>query len=112
MDAAAGIDKLMLAAWCAVPGLGWVIQNSEISRYIEAFPDRFVGAAPHEPKSRPCASSIECVLASWVHCAAYRAVAVEALPNDKLYYPLFVKCRAGASCSARKTGFDPARFHM
>ncbi len=42
MDAA-GIQKLMLSAWCR-PGR-WLITNDEVAAHVAAFPDRFAGVA-------------------------------------------------------------------
>ena len=42
MDAA-GVNKLMLCAWCR-PGQ-WLVTNDEIAQYVNAYPDRFVGVA-------------------------------------------------------------------
>ena len=39
----AGVEKLMLAAWCRPEG--WAISNEEVAVYTRAFPDRFVGVA-------------------------------------------------------------------
>jgi uncharacterized protein len=91
MDAG-GVDKLMLAAWCR-PGR-WVIPNSEISRHVEAFPDRFVGVG-----SVDLADPVKAVreLDECVRHRGFKALRIvpwlwKLPPNDKLYYPLFVKC--------------------
>src|SRR5271157_3982175 len=40
---AAGIQQLMLSAWCR-PGR-WLITNEEVAAHVQAFPDRFAGVA-------------------------------------------------------------------
>jgi predicted TIM-barrel fold metal-dependent hydrolase len=64
MDAA-GVQRLMLSAWRR-PGR-WLITNDEVAAHVEAFPDRFAGVATVDLPIpwRP--------------------------PNDKLYYPLYVR---------------------
>lgn len=91
MDAA-GIDKLMLAAWCR-PGR-WIIPNAEISRYTEAFPDRFAGVASVD-LSDPVKAVRE--LGECITHRGFKALRIvpwlwKLPPNDKLYYPLYVKC--------------------
>jgi predicted TIM-barrel fold metal-dependent hydrolase len=91
MDAG-GIDKLMLCAWCR-PGR-WVITNDEISRHVEAYPDRFIGVAAVD-----LANPVKAVreLDECVRHRGFKALRVvpwlwRLPPNDKLYYPLYVKC--------------------
>lgn len=91
MDAA-GIHRLMLAAWCRPSG--WVITHDEISRHVEAFPDRFVGVATVD-----LADPVKAVreLDECVRGRGFKALRIvpwlwRLPPNDKLYYPLYVKC--------------------
>lgn len=91
MDAA-GIERLMLAAWHR-PGR-WVISNDDVARHVEAFPDRFVGVA-----SVDLADPVRAVreLDACVRLRGFKALRVvpwlwKLPPNDRLYYPLYVKC--------------------
>ena len=88
----AGVDKLMLAAWCRPEG--WVFSNDEIAEFTRAFPERFVGVATVD-LSKPMAAVRE--LERAVHelgCKALRIVPWlwKLPPNDRRYYPLYVKC--------------------
>lgn len=91
MDAA-GVDKLMLCAWCRPEG--WIITNDEVSRHVEAFPDRFAGVACVN-LAAPVSAVRE--LDECVRHREFKALRIvpwlwKLPPNDKLYYPLFVKC--------------------
>ena len=91
MDAT-GIDKLMLSAWCRPEG--WLWTNDEVARFTRAHPDRFVGvAAVH--LGNPVAAVRE--LDRAVRELGFKALRVvpwlwKLPPNDRLYYPLYVKC--------------------
>lgn len=68
----AGVEKLMLAAWCRPEG--WVTSNDDVAEYSCAFPDRFVGVATVD-LSKPVAAVRE--LERAVHelgCKALRIV--------------------------------------
>ncbi|MCH7908583.1 MAG: amidohydrolase [Candidatus Hydrogenedentes bacterium] len=91
MDAAC-VDKLMLCAWCR-PGQ-WLVTNDDIAEYVNAYPDRFVGVAAVDLDD-PVAAVHE--LDRAVNELGFRALRVvpwlwKLPPNDKLYYPLYVKC--------------------
>ena len=91
MDAA-GVNKLMLCAWCR-PGQ-WLVTNDEIAQYVNAYPDRFVGVAAVDLDD-PVAAVHE--LDRAVTELGFKALRVvpwlwKLPPNDKLYYPLYVKC--------------------
>lgn len=91
MDAA-GIGRLMLCAWRR-PGC-WVITNDEITEYVQAFPDRFTGVASVD-LANPVAAVRELERAvTELGLKALRIVPWlwKLPPNDKLYYPLYVKC--------------------
>lgn len=88
----AGIDKLMLAAWCR-PGR-WLWSNDEIAEFTQAYPDRFVGTATVD-LSNPVAAVRE--LDRAINVLGFKALRIvpwlwKLPPNDKLYYPLYVKC--------------------
>ena len=88
----AGVDKLMLSAWCRPEG--WVFSNDEIAAYTRAFPERFVGVATVD-LSRPMAAVAELERAvKELGCKALRIVPWlwKLPPNHRLYYPLYVKC--------------------
>jgi predicted TIM-barrel fold metal-dependent hydrolase len=91
MDAA-GIRQLMLSAWCR-PGR-WLISNDEVAAHVAAFPDRFAGVAAVD-LANPVAAVRE--LDRAVRQLGFKALRVvpwlwKLPPNDKLYYPLYVKC--------------------
>jgi uncharacterized protein len=91
MDAA-GVAKLMLSAWCR-PGR-WLTTNDDVAAHVEAFPDRFAGVGAVD-LANPVAAVRE--LDRAVRQLGFKALrAVPWLwklpPNDKLYYPLYVKC--------------------
>ena len=88
----AGVDKLMLAAWCRPEG--WVISNEEVAVYTQAFPDRFIGVAAVD-LSKPVAAVRE--LERLVKERDFKALRIvpwlwKLAPNHRLYYPLYVKC--------------------
>lgn len=91
MDAA-GIHKLMLSAWHR-PGQ-WIHHNDFIAEMVAQFPDRFVGVATVNLE-KPVAAVRELERAvKDLGCKALRIVPWlwKLPPNDKLYYPLYVKC--------------------
>ncbi len=88
----AGVQKVMLAAWHR-PGM-WVMSNDEIAEFVRQFPDRFVGVAAVNLE-KPVEAVRE--LERAVHDLGFKALRVvpwlwKLPPNDKLYYPLYVKC--------------------
>jgi uncharacterized protein len=88
----AGIRTLMLCAWCR-PGQ-WVVTNDEIAAYTRRHPGRFVGVATVDLE-RPVAAVRELERAvTELGCKALRVIPWlwRRPPNDKLYYPLYVKC--------------------
>lgn len=88
----AGVDTLMLAAWCRPEG--WVIDNDQIAEFTHAFPDRFVGVATVD-LGKPMAAVRELERAvTELGCKALRVVPWlwKLPPDDRLYYPLYVKC--------------------
>src|ERR1700689_4496488 len=91
MDAA-GIDAMMLCAWCR-PGQ-WVITNDEIAVFTRRYPNRFYGVAAVD-LSRPVHAVKE--LERAIKDLGFKALRVipwlwKLPPNDRLYYPLYVKC--------------------
>ena len=87
-----GVEKLMLCAWCR-PGK-WIYTNDDIARYTTAYPDRFVGVATVNLE-RPVEAVRE--LERAVRDLGFKALRIvpwlwNRPPNDKLYYPLYVKC--------------------
>jgi predicted TIM-barrel fold metal-dependent hydrolase len=91
MDAA-GVGRLMLCAWCR-PGQ-WLITNGEVAAHVEAFPDRFTGVATVD-LANPVAAVKE--LDRAVRQLGFKALRIvpwlwKLPPNDRLYYPLYVKC--------------------
>lgn len=88
----AGVEKLMLAAWCRPEG--WVTSNDQIAEYTRAYPDRFIGVATVD-LSKPVAAVRELERAVLeLGCKALRIVPWlwKLAPNHRLYYPLYVKC--------------------
>ena len=88
----AGVDKLMLAAWCRPEH--WVCTNDEVAEFTRAFPERFVGVATVD-LSKPVAAVRELERAvNELGCKALRIVPWlwKLPPNHRLYYPLYVKC--------------------
>lgn len=91
MDAA-GIRAVLLSAWHR-PG-GWVFSNDEVAAICRQFPGRFYGVAAVDLE-RPVAAVRE--LERAVHELGFIALRIipwlwNRPPNDKLYYPLYVKC--------------------
>lgn len=91
MDAA-GIERLCLSAWSR-PGLQ-ITSNERVAEFIRDYPRRFVGVAGVD-LARP----VEAVrqLDRAVKEFGFKALRVvpwlwKLPPNDKLYYPLYVKC--------------------
>lgn len=88
----AGIDRLLLSAWHR-PG-EWVITNDEVAAIVRDFPDRFAGVAAVDLQ-RPLAAIRELERA----VVELGMIGLRVLPwlwklppNDKLYYPLYIKC--------------------
>ncbi|MFN7930633.1 MAG: amidohydrolase family protein [Blastocatellia bacterium] len=91
MDAA-GIHKLMLSAWHR-PGQ-WVYHNDLIAEMVRLYPNRFVGVATvNLEKPVEAVRELERAVKE-LGCKALRIVPWlwKLPPNDKLYYPLYVKC--------------------
>ncbi len=88
----AGIRTLMLSAWHR-PGAN-IYSNDLISEMIAEFPDRFVGVAAVNLE-KPVEAVRE--LDRAVNQLGFKALRVipwlwKLPPNDKLYFPLYVKC--------------------
>ena len=88
----AGVATLMLAAWCR-PGR-WICTNDQVAEYVRAFPERFMGVATVD-LSNPVAAVRE--LDRAVSKLGFKALRIvpwlwKLPPNDRLYYPLYVKC--------------------
>lgn len=88
----AGIDKLMLSAWHR-PGQ-WVFHNDEIATMIKEFPNKFAGVAAVNLE-KPVEAVRE--LERAVKELGFKALRVvpwlwNRPPNDKFYFPLYVKC--------------------
>ncbi len=88
----AGIQTLMLSAWHR-PGT-WVFSNDLIAEMIAEFPDRFVGVAAVNLE-KPVEAVRE--LDRAVNQLGFKALRIvpwlwKLPPNDKLYFPLYVKC--------------------
>ncbi|MCB1214354.1 MAG: amidohydrolase [Deltaproteobacteria bacterium] len=88
----AGISKLMLAAWSR-PGT-WIFSNEQIAEMVQAHPDRFSGVASVNLENPVQAvKELEHAVKEW----SFKALRIvpwlwKLPPNDKLYYPLYVKC--------------------
>ncbi len=87
-----GIRTLMLSAWHR-PGQ-WVIHNDQVAEMVERFPGRFAGVA-----SVNLEKPVEAVreLERAVKELGFKALRVvpwlwNRPPNDKFYFPLYVKC--------------------
>jgi predicted TIM-barrel fold metal-dependent hydrolase len=88
----AGIDLVLLSAWHR-PG-GWVMSNDDVAAIVREYPGRFAGVAAVDLE-RPVAAVHE--LERAVRELGFVALRVipwlwNRPPNDKLYYPLYVKC--------------------
>jgi len=88
----AGIQTVMLSAWHR-PGQ-WVISNDEVGDIVRQFPGRFVGVAAVNLE-KPVEAVRE--LERAVKELGFRALRVvpwlwSRPPNDKFYFPLYVKC--------------------
>ena len=88
----AHIDKLMLSAWHR-PGQ-WVHHNDDIAAMVQQYPERFVGVAAVNLE-RPVEAVRE--LERAVTQLGFKALRVvpwlwQRPPNDKFYFPLYVKC--------------------
>lgn len=88
----AGISRLCLTSWTRPGKL--VASNDEIAAFIRDFPDRFLGVAGVDLE-RPVEAVHE--LDRAVRELGFKALRVipwlwKLPPNDKLYYPLYVKC--------------------
>jgi hypothetical protein len=88
----AGIQTLMLSAWHR-PGQ-WVIHNDEVVEMVRQFPDRFVGVATVNLE-KPVEAVRE--LERAVNDLGFKALRIvpwlwNRPPNDKFYFPLYVKC--------------------
>ncbi|MEW6735912.1 MAG: amidohydrolase family protein [Acidobacteriota bacterium] len=87
-----GVEKVLLCAWHR-PGR-WVISNDEIAEIVAQFPDRFVGvAAVNLEKPLEAVRELERA----VKQLGFKALRVvpwlwNRPPNDKFYFPLYVKC--------------------
>ena len=88
----AGIRTLMLSAWHR-PGQ-WVFHNDQVAEMTRQFPDRFVGVAAVNLE-KPVEAVRE--LERAVKELGFKALRVvpwlwNRPPNDKFYFPLYVKC--------------------
>lgn len=87
-----GVEKMLLCAWCR-PGQ-WVYTNDDIAAMVSEYPGRFVGVATVDLEI-PVRAIHE--LERAVRELGFKALRVvpwlwNRPPNDKLYYPLYVKC--------------------
>ncbi len=88
----AGIQTALLTAWHR-PGR-WVFSNDDVAAIVRQFPGRFVGVAAVDLE-RPLAAVHE--LERAVHELGFKALRMlpwlwNRPPNDRFYFPLFVKC--------------------
>ncbi len=88
----AGVRHLMLSAWHRREG--WIFHNDEISEMTRRYPDRFTGVAAVNLE-RPMEAVRE--LERAVRDLGFKALRVvpwlwSRPPNDKFYFPLYVKC--------------------
>ncbi len=88
----AGIQTLMLSAWHR-PGQ-WVFHNDLVAEMVRQFPDRFAGVATVNLE-KPVEAVRE--LERAVRELGFKALRIvpwlwNRPPNDKLYFPLYVKC--------------------
>lgn len=88
----AGVQKIFLTAWCGPKG--WIVTNEEVYRYVAYNPSRIFGVGTvnlNDPVE--AVKEIErCILT--LHFKGIRILPWiwNKPPNDKLYYPLYVKC--------------------
>jgi uncharacterized protein len=88
----AGIGRLLLSAWHR-PGQ-WVFHNDEVAEMVRQFPERFSGVAAVNLE-KPVEAVRE--LERAVKELGFKALRVvpwlwQRPPNDKFYFPLYVKC--------------------
>jgi uncharacterized protein len=88
----AGIQTLMLSAWHR-PGQ-WITHNDVVAEMVTQFPDRFAGVAAVNLE-KPVEAVRE--LERAVKELGFKALRVvpwlwQRPPNDKFYFPLYVKC--------------------
>jgi uncharacterized protein len=88
----AGIQTLLLSAWHR-PGQ-WIFHNDLVAEMVRQFPDRFVGVAAVNLE-KPVEAVRE--LERAVKELGFKALRVvpwlwQRPPNDKFYFPLYVKC--------------------
>jgi predicted TIM-barrel fold metal-dependent hydrolase len=88
----AGVDRVMLCAWHR-PGT-WVVSNDTIASFVRQFPKRFIGvAAVNLEKPIEAVHELERAVSE----LGFKALRVvpwlwNRPPNDKFYFPLYVKC--------------------
>ncbi len=97
MDAA-GVDRCVLSAFYHRDTA--VSSNEEVAEQVARFPDRFVGAGAVNPLAKPMAVARE--VERLVRDLGLRAVRLEPYmygdgtvglaPNDKRYWPVYIKC--------------------
>ena len=88
----AGIERLCMTTW-ARPGIS-ITSNDRIAEFLQEYPSRFVGVATVNLE-KPVEAVRE--LDRAVRQLGFKALRVipwlwNRPPNDKLYYPLYVKC--------------------
>jgi predicted TIM-barrel fold metal-dependent hydrolase len=88
----AGMQTVMLCAWHR-PGQ-WITNNDQVAEVVRQFPDRFVGVAAVNLE-KPVEAVRE--LERAVKELGFKALRVvpwlwNRPPNDKFYFPLYVKC--------------------
>jgi predicted TIM-barrel fold metal-dependent hydrolase len=88
----AGVQKLMLSAWFR-PGQ-WIHHNDDVAEMVSQYPDRFAGVAAVNLE-KPVEAVRE--LERAVKELGFKALRVvpwlwNRPPNDKFYFPLYVKC--------------------
>jgi predicted TIM-barrel fold metal-dependent hydrolase len=88
----AGVEKVLLSAWHR-PGK-WVVSNDAVAAIINRYPDRFAGiAAVNLEKPLEAVRELERAVKE-LGFIALRVVPWlwNRPPNDKFYFPLYVKC--------------------